>query len=48
MGGRGAHPDVEVEVLVRHGLDVESDCGDRGDYLADLTLLLASLFKPAN
>lgn len=49
-GGRGgAYPDVEVKVLVRYGLDVESDCGDRGDYLADLILLLAfSLFKQAN
>jgi hypothetical protein len=37
----GTYPDVEVEVLVRHGFDVEADCGDRGDYLADLILLLA-------
>jgi len=29
-------PDVEVEVLVRHGLDVEADRGNRGDDLADL------------
>ena len=39
--GRGAYPDVEVEVLVGYGFDVESDCGDRGDYFADLVLLLA-------
>jgi hypothetical protein len=34
-------PDVEVEVLVRYGFDVEPDCGDRGNYLTDLILLLA-------
>ncbi len=32
------YPDVEVEVLVRDGFDVEADCRDGGDDFADLWL----------
>lgn len=31
-----AYPDVEIEVLICDGLDVESYRGDRGDHLANL------------
>lgn len=37
-GGKGTDPDVEVEVLVRDGFDVEADCRDGGDDFADLWL----------
>lgn len=47
--GKGAYPDVEVEVLVRDGFDVEADCRDGGDDFADLCLLdsviTASIFR---
>lgn len=29
-------PDIELYVLVRHGLDVEADCGDCGHGLVEL------------
>ena len=32
-------PDVELDVLVGDGLDVEADCGDGGDILAELELI---------
>lgn len=33
---RATYPDIEVEVLVCDGLDVEADGGDGGDDLANL------------
>lgn len=32
-------PDIELCILVRDGLDVEADCGDSGDVLAELELV---------
>ena len=37
-----AYPDVEVEVLVRHGLDVEADRRDGRYYFANLGTHLTS------
>lgn len=37
-GEKGTDPNVEVEVLVRDGFDVEADCRDGGDDFADLWL----------
>lgn len=34
--GEEAYPDIEVQVLVGDGLDVEADCRNRRDYLANL------------
>lgn len=33
---RWAYPDVEVEVFVGNGLDIEADCGYCGNHLPDL------------
>jgi hypothetical protein len=35
-GGEGTYPDVEVEVLVCYGFDVEAYCRYCGDYFANL------------
>lgn len=32
-------PHVELDILVRHRLDVETDCRDRGDILVELELI---------
>ena len=36
MGNEGPYPDIEVEVFVSDGLDVEAYCRYGCDYLADL------------
>lgn len=33
------HPDIEFDILIRHGLDVEPDCGDGSDGLVELELV---------
>jgi hypothetical protein len=36
---KGAYPDIEFDILIRNGLDVEADCRDGSDGLVELELV---------